>query len=144
MSDMVFELVKVAVMLVALVAARYIIPWIKDKMGADQLNLVTGWVKSAVLYAQQTMWAESGAERKEAVLKILWELLAYKDIHITEEQLNILIEAAVKEMKISENAGVTVLNGIEECELPDKPGEGTQMNQGGIQPCMSVPQAAEV
>lgn len=140
MSDMVFELVKVAVMLVALLAARYIIPWIRDRMGADQLELVTSWVRSAVLYAQQTMWAETGAERKAVVTELLKELLTAKNISLTDEQLDILIEAAVKEMKINENAGVTIMPGIEveDDQLPDM---GTQMNHDGTPPCASVPQA---
>ncbi len=154
MSDMVFELLKVAVMLAALVAARYIVPWIKDKMGADQLEMVTGWVRSTVLYAQQTMWADTGAERKAVVTKMLKEMLMAKNISISDEQLNVLIEAAVKEMKISENAGVTIMPGIEveddelpgieveDDELPDKPGVGTQVNQDGTPTCESVPQAA--
>lgn len=121
MSDMVFELVKVAVMLTALVAARYIIPWIKDKVGADQLAFVADLAKKAVLYAQQTMWSETGAERKAAVTQILKELLTAKNISITDKQLNILIEAAVKEMKINENAGVTIMPGIEAEDDDDKP-----------------------
>lgn len=144
MSDMIFELVKVAVMLVALVAARYIIPWIKDKVGADQLAFVADLAKKAVLYAQQTMWSETGAERKAVVTQILKELLMAKNISISDEQLDILIEAAVKEMKISEAAGVTIMPGIEvEDDRPDEQGKGAQLNQGGILPCISAPQTEE-
>lgn len=35
-------------------------------------------------------------------------MLIAKNISISDEQLDILIEAAVKQMKISENAGVTI------------------------------------
>lgn len=140
MSDMVFELVKVAVMLAALVAARYIIPWVKDRMGENQLEQVTRWVKSAVLYAQQTMWSESGAERKKTVERIVWEMLADHNIKITEEQLDILIEAAVKEMKISENAGIVIQTSND--DLPDGPDMGGQADQDGTQPYNTTPQGA--
>lgn len=113
MNDMVFELVKVAVMLAALVATRYIIPWIKDKIGADELALVADLAKKAVLYAQQTMWSEPGAERKAVVTQFLKEMLMAKKISISDEQLNVLIEAAVKEMKISEGMGKIVMKEIE-------------------------------
>ena len=39
---------------------------------------------------------------------LLKEMLTAKNISITDEQLNILIEAAVKQMKMEENAGIVI------------------------------------
>lgn len=105
MSDIVFEVIKLVVMLVALVAARYVIPYIKERIGADQMDTIAQWARYAVLKAQQVLWAETGEAKKEYVTEFLKELLKDKKITITEEQLDILIESAVKEMKMEESVG---------------------------------------
>ena len=47
-------------------------------------------------------------EKKAIVTDLLKEMLTAKNISITDEQLNILIEAAVKQMKMEENAGIVI------------------------------------
>lgn len=108
MGEIVFEIIKVVVMVTALVIARYLVPWIKDKIGADKLAEVEKWVKYAVLKAQQVLWEETGADKKAYVTEFLKELLIAKNIALSDEQLDVLIEAAVKQMKIAENAGVVI------------------------------------
>lgn len=108
MSDIIFEVVKLVVMVAALVVARYLVPFVKEKIGASNLELAAQWAKYAVLMAQQTLWSESGEDRKAYVTEFLKKLLTKKNITITDEQMEILIEAAVKQMKIAENSGVTI------------------------------------
>lgn len=108
MGEIVFEIIKVVVMVTALVIARYLVPWIKEKIGADKLAEVEKWVKYAVLKAQQVLWQETGADKKAYVTEFLKELLIAKNIALSDEQLDVLIEAAVKQMKIAENAGVVI------------------------------------
>lgn len=60
------------------------------------------WVEAAVHCAQQLMSEQPGADRKEAVKFFLRRFLDENKIVMTDEQLNTLIEAAVKQMKISE------------------------------------------
>lgn len=108
MGEIVFEIIKVVVMVTALVIARYLVPWIKEKIGADKLAEVEKWVKYAVLKAQQVLWEETGADKKAYVTEFLKELLIAKNIALSDEQLDVLIEAAVKQMKIEENAGVVI------------------------------------
>lgn len=108
MDEIIFEVVKVVVMIAALVIARYLVPWIKEKIGADKLAQIEKWTKYAVEMAQQVHWTETGEDKKAIVTKFLKEILTAKNIALSDEQLNVLIEAAVKEMKIAENAGVTI------------------------------------
>ena len=110
MSEIVFELLKIIVMLAAVILARYFIPWMRERIGADGLAQVEKWARYAVLKAQQVMWAEDGAERKTYVTEFLWKMLIEKNIALSEEQLDILIEAAVKQMKIEENASPRIVN----------------------------------
>ena len=100
MNDMVLEILRVVVMLAVLVLTRYIVPWIKAKIGADQMEEVRTWVNTAVLMAQQVYEAKPGPERKAIVVEIIRGMLIKKNIDISAEQLDMLIEAAVKAMKI--------------------------------------------
>lgn len=108
MNDIIFEILKLVVMLAVLVVTRYLIPLVKEKVGNDKLEVIAQWARYAVLKAQQVLWTESGADRKAYVTEFLKEMLIAKNISISDEQLDILIEAAVKQMKIEENAGITI------------------------------------
>ncbi len=105
MDEIIFEVIKVIVMVAALVVARYLVPWLKEKIGADKLAQIEKWATYAVEMAQQVHWSEAGQDKKAIVTEFLKEILTAKNISISDEQLNVLIEAAVKEMKMQENAG---------------------------------------
>lgn len=89
-------------------AKRYVIPWLKSRIEQDKMAAIEKMVTQAVLYAQQVLTSKSGAEKKAIVTDLLKEMLTAKNISITDEQLNILIEAAVKQMKMEENAGIVI------------------------------------
>lgn len=103
MNEIIFEVLRLAVLLVAFAVTCYLIPWIKGKIGQDRLNEITTWTNAAVLMAQQVYYAKSGPERKAIVVNLLKSMLTAKNISITDEQLDTLIEAAVKAMKMEEN-----------------------------------------
>ncbi len=102
MSDIIFEILKVVIMLAVVLVTRYLVPWIREKIGNDKLEVAEKWAKYAVLKAQQVMQTENGQERKAYVTEFLKEILTAKNISLTDEQLDVLIEAAVKTMKIEE------------------------------------------
>ena len=102
MSEMVMEILKVIVMLAVIFLTRYAIPWIKGKIGAEQLAELKEWVNATVLMAQQVHAAKPGPERKAIVVDLLQKMLLQKNIDISPEQLDTLIEAAVKAMKMQE------------------------------------------
>lgn len=109
MNEIVFEVIKLVVMVAALVIARYLIPWLKEKIGTDKLAQIEKWTRYAVEMAQQVHWSETGQDKKAIVTEFLKEILTAKNISISDEQLDVLIEAAVKEMKIAEN-GTNITN----------------------------------
>lgn len=57
---------------------------------------------------QQVLWKEDGKDRKAYVTQFLKEILIAKNIALSDEWLDVLIEAAVKQMKIEENAGIVI------------------------------------
>lgn len=108
MNEMVLEILKVIVMLAVLLVTRYLVPWIRAKIGTEQLEQVKTWVNAAVLMAQQVYGAKPGAERKAIVVDMIRKMLLKKNIDISEEQLDTLIEAAVKAMKMQGPQNVKV------------------------------------
>jgi hypothetical protein len=108
MSDIVFEVMKLLVMISVIVVTRYLVPLIRAHIDASKLSAVATWAEKAVLKAQQVMSAKSGEDRKAFVTEFLKEILTAKNISISDEQLDILIESAVKRMKMDENAGIVI------------------------------------
>ena len=104
MSEFIFETMKLLVMIAALFATRYLIPLLKEKINAEQLADIEKWAKFAVLKAQQVMWAKTGKEKKQYVTEFIEDILSYSSLFLTSEQIDILIESAVKQMKIEEKA----------------------------------------
>ena len=89
-------------MIAVFIVTCYLIPWVRGKIGQDKLDEITKWVNAAVLMAQQVYFAKTGAERKAIVVDLLKNILIAKNISVSDEQLDILIEAAVKAMRIEE------------------------------------------
>ncbi len=102
MNEMIFEILKLIVMIAVFIVTCYLIPWVRGKIGQDKLDEITKWVNAAVLMAQQVYFAKTGAERKAIVVDLLKNILIAKNISVSDEQLDILIEAAVKAMRIEE------------------------------------------
>ncbi len=102
MNEMIFEILKLIVMIAVFIVTCYLIPWVRGKIGQDKLDEITKWVNAAVLMAQQVYFAKTGAERKAIVVDLLKNILIAKNISISDEQLDMLIEAAVKAMRIEE------------------------------------------
>ena len=102
MSEIVFKAIELIIMICAMLLTRYLVPYIKQTIGYDRIDTAGQWIKCAVLFAQQTMWAKPGTERKKYVAKFITDLCEKYKIPLTEEQIDVLIEAAVKEMKIED------------------------------------------
>lgn len=106
MSEFTMEVLKltvmVSVMLVILVTKRYLIPLVKELIGEKKMEEIRKWAKEAVEAAQQLHKAEPGAERKKIVIDIMRGILLRKNIDMSDKELEVLIEAAVKAMKMQE------------------------------------------
>lgn len=102
-KEIVKYIVEGVIVLILIIVSRYLIPLIKNKIGDDQFTKLAGWVKFAVLKAEQVLTAETGEEKKKYVVSFIDEVLAENKINVTAEQLDVLIESAVKEMNIAQN-----------------------------------------
>lgn len=104
MSEMVFEILKAVVVLAVMLVTTYLIPWLQAVIGKERLAIAQTWATAAVLMAQQVHDGKTGPERKEIVIDKLRDILIKKNIDMSYEQMDILVEAAVKVMKMQEEA----------------------------------------
>ena len=63
------------------------------------MQSVIDWTYQAVLAAEQAHHALPGPERKAIVTKFIKEVLQQKNIALSDEEIDMLIEAAVGQMK---------------------------------------------
>lgn len=100
MDNIMLKVLELVIIIAITVIMRYAVPYIKQKIGAEKLEAAAIWAQQAVEAAEQIIREPgSGAEKKEIVTKFLSELLMSKNIALTYDELNTLIEAAVFAMK---------------------------------------------
>lgn len=103
MDQILFAILQCVLVVVAGLITRYVVPWLKTKLDSEKLNVLEIWVKAAVTAAEQVFFGSSmGSEKKVYVTDAIKKYLDSKGLKITDEQLNILIEAAVKELNLSQ------------------------------------------
>lgn len=99
MSEILFEILKVVVVLMIILVGRYGIPYVKQLAENKKCDWVVKWVEIAVKAAEQTVFGnKKGAERKAIVTSFIRKLLLQKNISISDAQLDNLIDAAVYTM----------------------------------------------
>lgn len=97
MNEILFEVLKCVVIVVCLLITRYVIPYLKQTIEKQQNEVLNALVQIAVQYAEQCY--DTGKEKKEIVTEFLKTQLQAKNISISDEQLNALIESAVYVLK---------------------------------------------
>lgn len=96
MNEIVFEVLRAAVMLLVVLLVRYAIPYVKLKVEDTKYAWLVDWVELSVRSAEQTIvGSKTGAEKKAAVTEFVKNLLYQKNITISDKQLDTLIESAV-------------------------------------------------
>ena len=103
MNEQLFQIILALIPVLGTVITVYVIPLLKEKIGNEKLAKYEYWTKQAVKCAEMIFKeAGMGADKKAYVVKFLNEMFNKKKVVITEEQLEILIESCVKEMKLEE------------------------------------------
>lgn len=98
MREITLEALKLLIMVTVLVLTRFVVPWLKAKTQNETMQAVLDWTMQAVLAAEQAHQAQTGAERKYIVTEFIKNILIQKNISLSDEELNTLIEAAVLQM----------------------------------------------
>lgn len=103
MNEILYEILKASIVLVLILLTRYAVPYLKQMVENSKYEWVVKWAEVAVKSAEQTVFGDKkGPERKAIVTKFIKKMLLQKNISISDEQLNNIIEAAVFAMKKKE------------------------------------------
>ena len=104
MDEKIFQIILASIPVFGAIITGFIIPFIKEKIGAEKLAKYEYWTSMAVKCAEM-MFKElgMGEAKKEYVVNFLNEMFNKNKVVITSKQIEILVEAAVKELKLSEN-----------------------------------------
>lgn len=98
MSDVWFELL---VAIVTAVLSIVVVPWLRTLIQEHKLENYVLWAEMAVKSAEQIFSKEEWAEKKAYCLDFLSDLVGGA---LSPAQLDILIESAVKELRLTEQA----------------------------------------
>lgn len=103
MSENWFKLILALIPVLGAIITGFIIPLIKEKIGYEKLIKYEEWATQAVQAAEMLFNEKGMGEiKKKYVFDFLNAMFNKNKTIITEEQLNILIESAVKQMKLDE------------------------------------------
>lgn len=96
MNEVLFSILQAVIIILATVVSRYLIPWLKLKIDTEKVTQVIEFIKSAVCGAEQIINGTGlGIEKKTYVIDLVQKFLTQKGYKISDEQINLLIEAAV-------------------------------------------------
>lgn len=103
MDERLFQIILALIPILSTILTVYIIPYIKEKLGNERLAKYEYWASMAVECAEMIFREQGmGADKKEYVVNFLNDMFNKKKVVITEEQINILVESCVKQMKLNE------------------------------------------
>ena len=88
------EILSTVITLIAAIIAAFVIPWLKNKIGEQNMDEFMSWVNIAVAAAEQLYDSMDGEKKKAYVV----EFLSSKGFKVDTEELDNAIEAAVLEL----------------------------------------------
>lgn len=87
-------IIQAVITLLAAIVSAFLIPWIKQKASAAQLEQLETWTRIAVAAAEQLYTSLDGEKKKAYVL----DFLAGKGYRVSSDDVENAIEAAVLEL----------------------------------------------
>ena len=103
MDDNLFKIIIAVLSILGTILTGIVIPYIKEKIGNEKLAKYEYWANYAVKAAEMIFAGQGmGEAKKEYVINFLDNMFNKNKVVITPEQIEVLIEAAVKIMKSEE------------------------------------------
>ena len=103
MDDTLFKIILGLISILGTVITCIIVPYIKEKLGNEKLAKYEYWVSMSVSAAEMIFKEQGmGKTKKEYVVNFLNDMFNKDEIVITKEEIEILVESAVKELKLNE------------------------------------------
>lgn len=104
MNETLFQIILMLIPVFGAIITGLVIPYLKEKIGSEKLAKFEYWANLAVKAAEM-LWTEAGCgeDKKKYVVDFLNDMFNKNKVVITEQQIEILVESAVKQMKLEEN-----------------------------------------
>lgn len=104
MKEELFNVILTLIPVLGAVITYYILPCIRANLDSAKLAQYQKWTSLAVETAEM-LWQESGSgnEKLAYVVSFLNDMFNKNKVRITDEQLRVLIESCIKQMKTQEN-----------------------------------------
>lgn len=104
MNENWFNLILALIPVLGAIITGFVVPLIKEKIAYEKLVKYEEWATQAVQAAEMLFTEKGmGASKKEYVVNFLNDMFNKNKTVITPQQIEILIESAVKEMKLYED-----------------------------------------
>lgn len=99
MNDNLYKAIITLIPLIGAVITGFIIPYIKTKISSAKLDEISQWVTKATEAAEVLFdIPKSGEEKREYVTAFIDKMFNSKKEVITEDQIRVLLESALKQM----------------------------------------------
>jgi hypothetical protein len=95
------QIILAIITLISGIIARYVIPWLKNKLTDHQYEVFNGLVRTGVYAAEQLFTSAQWKEKKAYVVNLLKE----NGYSVDETAVDALIEATVRELRIEQGQG---------------------------------------
>ena len=104
-NDLLFELLKLVLIICSALITRYVIPFIRREIQNTEYAWIVNVVEDAVRYVEQITTEDgAGLKKKTMVLEFVQSQLDARGIKISQEQLNALIEATVYGLNVEKQS----------------------------------------
>lgn len=105
MNEALLNMILLCIPVLGAVVTSVVLPFLKSKISAAQLGTIAKWVEKAVQAAEIIFDApKSGEAKRDYVIRFVSKLFNSKKEVITEEQIRILLEAALLQLSQKEAA----------------------------------------
>ena len=99
MNELLFHIILFLIPVIGAAITGILIPYVKTKVSAAQMEEITKWVTKAVQAAEILFDApKSGGEKRDYVINFIDKTFNSRKEIITKDQIRILLEAAWKQM----------------------------------------------
>lgn len=100
MSDLLFQILLSCIPILSIIITSFLIPYLKTKISATQMEEISKWVTKAVQAAEVLFnTPNSGTEKRDYVIHFIDNIFNAKKTIITKDQIRILLEASLKTME---------------------------------------------
>jgi LL-H family phage holin len=99
MEKIIFDILEIAVIVIASLIGRYVIPYFKNKVDMQKVQQIVEWAKRFVIMAENVIKGQGkGVDKRELVAKLIAEKANELGLNLSEQEIRTLIEDAWTEM----------------------------------------------